>query len=135
MQGNWTYALRQIWLAAFLILVPVASFSAVELLQARSAAAANLGDLSKLTAIIADVQNIAAGGDLVAAEKRITDFETAWDEGEAGMKPLNPDSWKKVDKAADGALTALRADSPDAAQVKKTLEALQAALKANGSQS
>ena len=121
--------MKQIVLAAILILVPVAAFTSVHMYQASTAeAAASLGDLSALTSIIADVQAKAASGNLVGAKDRITDFETAWDDAEAGMRPLNPDAWEKVDQAADSALHALRTAQPDAAKVTATLDALQKAL-------
>ena len=44
-----------------------------------AAGAANLGDLSKLKVIIADVQAITEKGDLVADEKHIRVFENDWE--------------------------------------------------------
>jgi len=58
---------------------------------------APLGDLSALSAIVADTQKIAATGDLKAAEHRITDLETAWDDAEATMRPEDPTAWSNVD--------------------------------------
>lgn len=94
-------------------------------------AAANpapLGDLSAMSAIVADVQSIAATGDVAAAEARITDLETAWDEAEPTMRPLDPGAWGDVDASIDDALSALRAAQPDAAEVTATLAAAQAEL-------
>ena len=74
--------MKQFLLALMLIAVPVVAFTGFEMkFGAKSAIAAgatSLGDLSKLKAIIADVQAIADKGDLVAAEKRIRDFENDW---------------------------------------------------------
>lgn len=91
-------------------------------------AAAPLGDLSSLLAIVGDVQAIAATGDFGKAERRITDFETLWDKDEETLKPMNKTAWHHVDDAADAALKALRTKKPDATEVTDTLAALSAAL-------
>ena len=121
--------MRQILLAIVLILVPVGIFSGAEFYLSRQVSAAQgLGDLTALKTIIADVQAKAAAGDLAGAKTRVTDFESAWDEAEAGMRPLNPDAWTKVDGAADAALHALRSGTVDPAKVTATLAALMALL-------
>lgn len=125
--------MKQFLLATALIAVPVAGFSAFQVYAARAstvanAPAASLGDLSAFTTIVTDVQGIAAKGDLAAAKTRIKDFEIAWDQGEKGLKPLDPEHWRMIDDAADAALTAIRADSPSPAAVSETLAALQASL-------
>ena len=127
--------MKQLFLAVILIIVPVAIFTAgyiyLEPPAAAAAAAVNsapLGDLSALKAIVTDVTAIAAAGDLAGAATRATDFETAWDDAEATMRPMDPAAWGTVDDAADAALHALRASSPDAAKVTATLAGLTAAL-------
>jgi hypothetical protein len=90
--------------------------------------AASLGDLSALKTIISNVQAIAETGDFVAAEKRVTDFETAWDDKESSLRKLNPDAWGNIDDAADAVFKALRASTPVAADVKATLANLTAVL-------
>ena len=42
-----------------------------------------------LHAIAADTLTIAKSGDFVAAEQRITDFETSWDAAESTMRPMD----------------------------------------------
>ncbi len=121
--------MKQILLAIALILAPVGAFTAFEITFVGSAQAdASLGDLSPMKAIIADVQKIVATGDLAAAATRITDFETAWDDAEAGMRPLNPDAWTKIDDASDAALKSLRKGKPTADVVNPALAALMGAL-------
>lgn len=125
--------MKQFLLATVLIAVPVAVFSGFQVYEARAnatsnAPAASLGDLSAFTGIVADVQGIAAKGDLATAKARIKDFEIAWDQAEAGLKPLDPDHWGMIDEAADAAFTAIRAKTPDPAAVSETLTALQATL-------
>src|SRR5262249_9007199 len=62
------------------------------------------------------------------AQRRITDFETAWDDAESTLRPKNPVAWGNVDDAADAAIYALRTTAPDAARVEETLSALVAVL-------
>jgi hypothetical protein len=122
--------MRQIFLAVALIIAPVAAFTGFELLYVNNAPAkkAGLGDLSSFKTIIADVQALAAKGDLTAAAKRVTDYETAWDQAEAAIRPLNPTYWNNIDAASDAALKALRQSVPSADKVNKTLAALMAVL-------
>lgn len=117
---------KQFLLATVLIAIPVAAFSSAYIYLAPPAAdtQASLGDLSPLKAIAVDVQGIAVKGDLVAAEKRITDFETLWDQDEAAMRPLNQDAWGTVDDAADAAIHSLRAASPDKDKAVKAVQDL-----------
>jgi hypothetical protein len=123
--------MKQILLALFLIAVPVAGFSAFEVYFNSGTAMAGqpqLGDLAAMITVVKDTQALADKGDAVGAEKRITDFETLWDDGEPTLRPMNKDAWSNVDEAADGALKALRSKTPDAAKIKAKLDALAAAL-------
>jgi hypothetical protein len=106
--------MKQFLLAAMLVAVPVAAFTAFQLYFHANASAADtsLGDLSSMKVIITDVQSIA---------------ETAWDEAEAKLRPMNKAAWANVDAAADAALHTLR-KAPEAAKVTETLAALVAAL-------
>ncbi len=120
--------MKQFLLALFLIAVPVAAFTGFEMkfgsAPAAAAGTASLGDLSALKAIITDVQSIADKGDMVAAEKRIRDFENDWDVATKSLRGLNKDYWGHVDDAADAALKDLRASKPDPASVKASLAVL-----------
>jgi hypothetical protein len=124
--------MKQILLATALIALPVAAFTGFNVFAAKatvsSAAATGLGDMSIFTTIITDVQADAAKGDFAAAKTRIKDFEIAWDDNSKGLRPLAPDHWDLIDGAADAALTAVRAPSPDAAKITETLAALQASM-------
>lgn len=93
-----------------------------------TAASNGLGDLTSLKAIVADVQAKVTAGDLKAAAARITDWESAWDEGETAIRPLNPVYWGNVDAASDAALAALRVKSLSVDVVKKSLASLMAVL-------
>ncbi|MCX8509628.1 MAG: hypothetical protein ORN49_12265 [Rhodobacteraceae bacterium] len=128
--------MKQILLATALIALPVVGFSAFQMYLAAPAAVAAttpaatdpLGDLSAMKKIISDVETIAATGDMAAAEKRITDFETAWDDAAATLRAMDSNAWGNVDQAADDALGALRASQPVAADVTATLAALATSL-------
>ena len=121
--------MRQIFLALALIIAPVAAFTGFELYAVTAPAkTAGLGDLSPFKAIVADVQDLASKGDLAGASKRITDYETAWDQAETAIRPLNQSDWSNIDAASDAALKALRQSPPSADKVAKTLAALMAVL-------
>lgn len=100
---------------------------------AATAIAAGLGDTSAFAAIITDVQADADKADFAAAKTRITDFETAWDEKASALRAQDRTAWGTVDAAADAALDALRATTPNAGLVTETLAALQAELQAEKS--
>ena len=123
--------MKQFLLATALILLPVGLFSAFQIYTQQASAtasAAPLGDLSAMKAVVADTQAIAEKGDLVAAQKRITDFETLWDAGQPKLQPLDEAAWGNVDDASDAALKSLRAKPADAAKVTAKLAGLIAAL-------
>ncbi|ENN88527.1 hypothetical protein RHSP_79878 [Rhizobium freirei PRF 81] len=121
--------MRQIFLAIALIAAPVAAFTGFEFYTSTAPAkAAGLGNLSSFKTIIADVQTLTSKGDLAGAAKRITDYETAWDQAETAIRPLNQNDWNNIDAASDAALKALRQSSPSAEKANKTLAALTAVL-------
>jgi hypothetical protein len=122
--------MRQVFLAVVLIAVPVAMFSGYELYASNTAIAAEtgLGDLSNFKTIVADVQALVDKGDIPAAAKRITDYETAWDQAETAIRPLNQAQWGNIDSANDAAFSAIRKSKPDAAAVKDALATLMATL-------
>ena len=127
--------MKQLLLATALIVLPVGAFTAFNLYltgpgvaATSTTAAPGLGDMSAFSAIVTDVQTIAATGDLAAAKVRIKDFETTWDDQATSLRALDGNTWGTIDDAADAALAALRAGTPDAANVDATLTALQATL-------
>ncbi len=131
--------MRNLLLSVALIALPVAGFTMVETMthaaappqaQAQALAGSGLGDLSAYQVIVTDTQSIAQTGDLAAAEHRITDLETLWDENAARLRKADPAAWGAVDGAADQAFSALRARSPDPAAVQTALASLQQTLAA-----
>ena len=127
--------MKQLLLATALIVLPVGTFTAFNLYVAGPGVAAatvtlttGLGDMSAFSGIVADVQTIAATGDLAAAKTRIKDFESAWDDQAGTLRALDGNTWGTIDDAADAALNALRAGTPDAAAVDTTLAALMSTM-------
>lgn len=127
--------MKQILLATALIALPVGAFTAYQMFAAPPAIAATaqsnpdaLGDMAPFMTITADVQTIAATGDFTAAETRITDLETAWDDAASGLRAMDANAWGNVDGAIDAALSALRSTNPDAATVTTTLATLVTSL-------
>ncbi len=128
--------MKNLLLSVALVALPVGLFAGVYSVLVPSADAqasapipeAGLGDMSGFVTIITDVSAIAATGDFAAAKARITDFETAWDDAAGTLRPMNTLFWGNVDIAADAALDALRAGTPDAATVTATLADLSAEL-------
>lgn len=126
--------MRNLLLSVALITAPVIVFGAgynfytPATATTEVAAAASLGDMTPFITIATDLQSIVATGDLAAAKTRIKDLETAWDDAQPALQPVNPIDWGNVDGAVDDALKALRANTPDVATADATLTALQAAL-------
>ena len=124
--------MRQILLATALIALPVAGFTGFQLAfptsQAQAGAAAGIGDTAIFTSIISDVQALVTKADFAGAKTRVTDFELAWDENAKGLRPMDPALWDSIDGAADEALSAVRASTPDSAVITQALATLQTAL-------
>ncbi|PWR24055.1 hypothetical protein DKG75_00360 [Zavarzinia compransoris] len=102
--------------------------AAVPAQAAAAAPASALGDLSLYEAIAKDTLALVTKGDLAAAQKRITDFETAWDDDQPDLRPRNVDQWGVIDDAADRAIAALRAGKPVQSEAKDAVAGLIAAL-------
>jgi hypothetical protein len=119
--------MKNLLLSVALIAVPVAGFATVlhfmphAAVTAADAASPGLGDLSAFVTIVADTQTLADTGDLVAAEKRITDLEVAWDDAAQALRAKDTAAWATVDDAADAVFSALREGTPKPAIVKSAL--------------
>ena len=81
-------------------------------------------DVAKLRTITQDTLAKVQAGDQAGAEARITDLESAWDDGQQTLEPLDETGWTVLDGKIDSALTAVRAGQPDPATEKQALTAL-----------
>ncbi|EMP57358.1 putative signal peptide protein [Marinobacter santoriniensis NKSG1] len=129
--------MKQFLLAAFLIAVPVIAFSTIEVTHHTESQSADgsshsanrsLGDLSEYESIVEETRKLASKGDMTAAEKRITRFETKWDDEESKLRPQAPSAWGNVDAAADKAFAELRTTSPTVPRVNQALDNLSKTL-------
>jgi len=82
----------------------------------------------KFRTITADTLAKVQAGDQTGATARIKDLETAWDDGQATLQPLDDNGWTVLDGQIDGVLTALRAGQPDPATEKQALTTLLTSL-------
>jgi hypothetical protein len=85
-------------------------------------------DVTQLRTISQDTLDLLASGDQAAATSRIGDLETAWDDAQARLEPLDETAWTFLDSEIDAALTAVRASSPDAAEEQQALSVLVVSL-------
>jgi hypothetical protein len=87
-----------------------------------------LGDLSGFRVITADTLKLVNAGNQSGASSRVTDLETAWDNAEARLKPMNPTAWHDLDGKIDTVLRALRSPQPNPAGERTALTTLLSAL-------
>jgi len=110
------------WLIPLAVVVPMG-------VAGSAMAASTLGDMATFEAIASDTLLFVDKGDMKGAEKRITDFETAWVDAESSLYPKDKAAWSTIDDAADAAISSLRAGSPDPVEAQKTVSALLDTLK------
>ena len=79
--------------------------------------------------IVTDTTAKVSSGDQAGATARITDLETAWDDAEDRLRPLDGAAWTYLDGKIDAALKAVRASNPDPATEQQALSALNSALR------
>ena len=96
---------------------------------ARQAAAstsvvAPLGNLSNFWQITNDTLGFVRSNDFAKAKTRVTDLEVAWDNAQAQLKAMNPDTWSSLDGTIDKALKSVRATKSDATGTSTALQAL-----------
>lgn len=90
----------------------------------KTAVSADLGDLSSFKKISEDTMELVSKKQMAEAKAKIKELETAWDNAEEKMKPMNPEKWTSVDKSIDWVLSSLRSAQPvpeECASALKTL--------------
>lgn len=85
-------------------------------------------EVAKFRTITQDTLAKVQAGDQTGATARIKDLETAWDNDQAALQPLDEAGWHILDGRIDGALKAVRASTPEPAKEAQTLTALLTAL-------
>ena len=87
------------------------------------------GDVTNFRTITKDTLAKVQAGDQAGAQARITDLETAWDDGQKTLEPLDETGWAVLDGQVDSALTAVRAGQPDPSTEQQALNTLLASLR------
>ncbi|MDX1890681.1 hypothetical protein [Mycolicibacterium sp. 050158] len=82
----------------------------------------------KYRAIVQDTLTKVRAGDQAGATARIKDLETAWDDDQPTLQPLDDSGWTVLDGRIDKALKAIRASNPDPATETQTLTTLMTSL-------
>lgn len=121
--------MKKLILALTLVALPLVSVSNIAIQPVYAAAKmSKLGDLSAMTKIVSDTLGLVNKGDIKAAIKRVTEFETAWDKNASRLQKLDKKAWKIIDGASDLALSSVRYPAATPDEMKKDLAGLIAAL-------
>lgn len=86
-------------------------------------------DVATLRTIAQDTLTLVSAGDHAGAVTRVKDLETAWDDAQPTLQPLDDTGWTVIDGQIDQVLTAVRASSPDAATQAAALNTLISTLR------
>jgi hypothetical protein len=95
---------------------------------------APLGDLSAFRQIAEDMRGMVRAGDLSGAKSRASDLETAWDNAQAHLRPMNSEKWALMDNAIDDVLTKVRSTQQNGAESSASLESLITVIDTLGTQ-
>ena len=87
-----------------------------------------LGDLSAFRKIAEDMLQKVNAKDMNAAKSKAAELETAWDNAQAKLRPLNAEKWTLVDNAIDDVLKKARAAQPDATANAASINSLIAVI-------
>ncbi len=87
-----------------------------------------LGDLSAFRKIAEDMLRLVRAGDMAGAKSRAGDLETAWDNAQARLRPMNPEKWTLMDNAIDDVLKKVRSTQANGAESSASLESLIAVI-------
>ncbi|MEA1798308.1 MULTISPECIES: COG4705 family protein [Rhodococcus] len=81
-------------------------------------------DIANFRTITQDTLTKVQAGDHTGAVARIKDLETAWDDDETSLRPLDATAWGALDGRIDSVLKSVRASTPDPTNETQTLTAL-----------
>ena len=81
-------------------------------------------EIAKFRVIAQDTLAKVQAGDQVGAVNRVKDLETAWDNEQATLQPMNSTAWLILDGQIDATLKAVRSSKPDRAAQTQTLTTL-----------
>lgn len=95
---------------------------------------APLGDLSVFRKIAEDMLSLVRAGDMSGAKSRADDLETAWDNAQARLHPMNPEKWTVMDSAIDDVLKKVRSTQPNNAESSASLEKFITVMETLGTQ-
>ena len=90
-----------------------------------------LGDLSAFRKIADDMLKLVRAGDMSGAKARAGDLETAWDNAQPRLKPMNTEKWTLMDNAIDDVLKKVRAVKPNNADSSASLASFIAVIDTN----
>lgn len=98
--------------------------------QAKSAATAHFpaADNARIRSITAKTQSLVAAGDQKAAQSKVRELETAWDQAQPDLQSKDCSTWTFIDGRIDPVLSSVRADHPDRSAEQQTISDLLAAL-------
>ncbi|HEV7373400.1 MAG TPA: hypothetical protein VGN95_01675 [Pyrinomonadaceae bacterium] len=83
-----------------------------------------LGDLLGFRKIGEDMLSLVRAGDWSSAKSRANDLESAWDNAQARLRPMNPEKWTLMDDAIDDVLRKVRSVKQNSAESSASLESL-----------
>ncbi|MFI1920300.1 hypothetical protein [Nocardia sp. NPDC020380] len=107
---------------------PAAAPPAATLAPGEVAAHFPTAEITKFRSITSDTLTKVQAGRQAAATARIKDLETAWDQDQDTLQPMDKPGWDVLDGKIDKALKAVRAATPDPATETQALTNLLAAL-------
>ena len=115
--------------AAFSAQEEDASGAPVEQLTPQQATA-NLpaATVTEIRTITQDTLDLVTAGDQSGATARAGDLETAWDDAQPTLEPLDETAWTFLDSQIDDVLSEVRASNPDQAAQQQALNALVTSL-------
>jgi len=85
-------------------------------------------DLATFRTISQDTLGLVTSADSAGAKARVTDLETAWDDAQSRLEPLDETAWTFLDSEIDHVLTAVRASNPKTSDEQQALGTLIASL-------